>query len=140
MYFLQPKRIVMMTSPLCLFEVREKGGLVQVRKLTRLLVIILMFSFALLACLPATATDEERQPTSRVSPQYPELAKKMKVTGAVRLELTIASDGTVRFVRALGGHPLLVEAATAAVKKWRYKPGTGESITVVQFHFDGTPS
>ena len=112
----------------------------QVRNLTRLLVITLTLSFAVLACLPASATDEERRPTSRVAPQYPELAKKMKVTGAVRLEITIASDGTVRFVRALGGHPLLVEAATAAVKKWRYKPAIGESITVVQFHFDGSPS
>ena len=112
----------------------------QVRNLTRLLVITLTLSFAVLACLPASATDEERRPTSRVAPQYPELAKKMRVTGSVRLEVTVAPNGTVKLVRPLGGHPLLVDAATTAVKKWRYKPSIGESITVVQFHFDGSPS
>jgi protein TonB len=55
-------------------------------------------------------------------PEYPALAKSARVQGTVRLEVVIAKDGTVEKLRVLGGHPLLVEAAEAAVERWRYQP------------------
>lgn len=83
----------------------------------------------LLACLsllaPASASD--RKVKSKVAPTYPELAKKMQVSGAVRLEVTVAPNGTVKNVKVIGGHPLLVDAATDAVKRWRYEAGPDET-------------
>src|SRR5207249_5057442 len=58
----------------------------------------------------------------QVMPQYPALARQVRVQGAVVLEATIDKDGTVRDLRVISGHPLLVEAAVKAVQQWKYKP------------------
>ena len=55
-------------------------------------------------------------------PAYPELALQARISGAVELEAIIAKDGTVEELSVLNGHPLLREAALAAVKKWVYQP------------------
>ena len=80
------------------------------------------------------AEDSNRKIKSKVAPQYPELAKKMNVTGAVKLELIVGTNGQVKSVRPLGGHPLLIDAAEAAVKQWRYEPGA-EGTEVVEIRF-----
>lgn len=59
---------------------------------------------------------------SSVKPQYPELAKRVGIDGTVQLEIQVNKDGTVEVRKALAGDRLLVDAATAAVKKWRYQP------------------
>jgi len=66
-------------------------------------------------------------------PEYPALARTSRVQGTVRLEAVIANDGTVEKLRVLSGHPLLVEAAEAAVERWRYQPTVlnGSPIEVV---------
>ncbi len=57
-----------------------------------------------------------------VTPQYPPLAKSARIGGVVHLSATIAPDGTVKDLRVLGGHPLLIQAAVDAVKQWTYRP------------------
>ena len=64
---------------------------------------------------------------SKVSPTYPELAKKMSVSGAVKVEITVAPNGSVKNVKVIGGHPLLVDAATDAVKRWKYEASPEET-------------
>ena len=66
---------------------------------------------------------------------YPELAKRMNISGKVRIELVITPDGRVKSSRALGGHPLLVQACQAAVKEWRFLPGAEQSTQVYEFDF-----
>jgi protein TonB len=58
----------------------------------------------------------------RVEPVYPALARQARVSGVVRLEAVIGEDGTIRQLRVLGGHPLLVPSARDAVSQWRYRP------------------
>lgn len=58
----------------------------------------------------------------QVAPQYPSQAKQAGIEGTVVLQAVIGEDGTVHNVHALGGNPLLVQAAVDAVKQWRYKP------------------
>lgn len=58
----------------------------------------------------------------RVEPQYPEAAKLQHIQGAVVLEAEVLGDGTVGKVAVLRGEPLLAEAATQAVKQWKYQP------------------
>ncbi len=55
-------------------------------------------------------------------PGYPQLAKMARIQGTVRLEALIATDGTIKGLRVISGHPLLVKAALEAVEQWRYQP------------------
>ncbi len=89
---------------------------------------------ALLCGTAVWADGDTRKLKTRVDPTYPELAQRMNLSGTVRIEVVIAPNGTVKNTRALGGHPLLIQSATEAVRKWRYEPGP-ESTTVVEFHF-----
>jgi TonB family protein len=85
------------------------------------------------------STDEgKRKVKSRVAPAYPELAKRMNVTGKVKIEVIIAPDGHVKSTRAVGGHPLLVQACQDAVKEWKFLPAPEESTQVVEFDFTGS--
>lgn len=59
---------------------------------------------------------------SQPKPTYPPLAKAARVQGAVTLQTVIATDGHVENVQLISGPPLLVQAATDAVKQWVYKP------------------
>jgi TonB family protein len=69
-----------------------------------------------------------------VRPTLPEIAKKMNLKGSVKLEVDIAPSGKVAAVRALGGHPVLVESASEAVRAWQFDSGketTTGPVTVV---------
>jgi TonB family protein len=58
----------------------------------------------------------------QVQPVYPPLAKQARIQGTVKMNATIARDGTVQNVTVVSGHPLLVQAAIDAVKQWVYQP------------------
>ncbi len=84
------------------------------------------------------STDEgKRKVKIRVTPVYPELAKRMNVTGKVKIEVIISPDGRVKSTRAIGGHPLLVQACQDAVKEWKFVAAPEESTQVVEFDFTG---
>jgi TonB family protein len=57
-----------------------------------------------------------------VPPKYPPIAKAAGIQGTVKLDAVIGKDGTVKELKVLSGHPLLVKAAIDAVRKWRFKP------------------
>lgn len=61
---------------------------------------------------------------SQVQPEYPPLARQARIQGAVVLDANIGKDGAVESLTVVSGHPMLVPAAMAAVKQWRYKPFT----------------
>ncbi len=86
----------------------------------------------------AQATDGtgDRHVKQKVNPAYPDLAKRANISGTVKLEATIAPNGNVKNVKVVGGHPLLAGAAEDALRKWRFEPGTAETTTVIEFHFN----
>jgi TonB family protein len=57
-----------------------------------------------------------------VPPNYPLLARQMKVQGAVSLEALISRDGTIQELQILSGPGILATAAREAVKQWHFKP------------------
>ena len=63
-------------------------------------------------------------PIDTPQPAYPELARRARIQGTVRLDTVVATNGTVQNIRLVQGHPLLVPAAIAAVRTWRYRPPT----------------
>jgi protein TonB len=105
--------------------------------------------FISLALASATAVIAEvRIPTSEAlrsavtkpSPEYPALARQMKVTGKVEVEATVGTDGTVEAVKVLTGNPLLTGSTVTAVKKWKFAPFTtngepAKALTVLSFDF-----
>lgn len=94
-----------------------------------------LMMFAMMAAATPNALAEGRKVKSKVNPSYPELARRMNVTGKVRLEIVVAASGDVKSVKALGGHPLLIDSATTAVKKWKYEPAAGETTELQEFNF-----
>ena len=94
--------------------------------------------------LCATATlypqNSEQQSSLRkvktsVSPHYPELARRMTIGGVVKIEALVAADGKVKTTKVIGGHPLLIQAALDAVRRWRYEPAPAESTELVEVRF-----
>jgi len=82
--------------------------------------VVLLFS-------ASSWSQESRKLIKRVEPVYPELARKMNMTGTVKVEITIAADGSVTEVRILGGNPVLAAAVEDAVKQWKYASGSSET-------------
>jgi TonB family protein len=83
-----------------------------------------------------STTDEgKRKVKIKVSPAYPELARRMSVYGKVKIEVVITPDGHVRSTRVVGGHPLLVQACQDAVKEWKFSPASEENTQIVEFEF-----
>jgi TonB family protein len=100
---------------------------------SRLLQIAAM---ALLFTLPLPSfASEDRAVKSRVAPVYPEIAKRMKISGEVKLDVTIGADGKVKDAKAVSGNHMLGTAAEDAVRKWTFESGTGDATTVVVVNF-----
>jgi TonB family protein len=76
------------------------------------------------AAPPAAAGGNLQEPhlQKKFAPIYPSLARTMRIEGTVRFTATIRKDGTVDNVQLISGHKMLIQAATAAVKQWIYKP------------------
>jgi TonB family protein len=72
----------------------------------------------------------------KIPPEYPEIARHMNLKGSVQIEALVGRDGRVKEVRVIGGHPLLADALSQAVKQWKYEPGPKESNELVKYSFD----
>lgn len=57
-----------------------------------------------------------------VDPNYPLLAREMKVQGSVILDAYIGRDGTIQALKIVSGPTILATAAMEAVRQWRFKP------------------
>jgi len=55
-------------------------------------------------------------------PVYPSIARAARVQGEVVLSAVVSTTGQIENLQLISGHPMLVPAALAAVKQWRYKP------------------
>lgn len=78
---------------------------------------------------------EARKVKSDVKPAFPEMARKMNLSSTVKVQVEISPAGTVTSAKALGGHPMFLEAATDAAKKWRFEPSTESTTQVIEFKF-----
>ena len=90
-------------------------------------------------CLVAAQTQSDeivRRAKTKVQPAYPELARKMNLSGTVKIEVVVSTNGTVKEARVVGGHPVLANAALEAAKKWRFEPASVESSGIIDFKFE----
>lgn len=63
---------------------------------------------------------------------YPDIARRMKIAGVVRLKLELTSSGGVRESTVIGGNPVLASAAQQAVKQSKFE-GSETCIAVFEF-------
>lgn len=100
---------------------------------------ISVFVLAILVGAATVAVAQEKRPVkTQAKPTYPELARKMNVSGSVKVELVVAANGAVKSAKALGGHPLLIDAAVNAAKQCKYEAGADETKEVMEFKFSNS--
>jgi protein TonB len=114
------------------------GGTVSSQRKPWLLIFLLAALFT--AVLPTTVVRAQegtiaRKVKSKVAPIYPELARKMSISGTVKVAVVVSATGVVKSTKVLGGHPLLVDAAVDAVRKWKFEAGPEDSSGVIEFKF-----
>jgi len=76
-----------------------------------------------------------RKTKTKVAPVYPDVARRMSITGTVKVLVVVAPNGNLKSTKVVGGHPLLVNAAMDAIKKWKFEPAPEESTGIVEFKF-----
>jgi TonB family protein len=91
---------------------------------------------AMAVSLPLHAADSARPIKSRVAPVYPEIAKRMHISGEVKVSATVEPDGSVSATKAVSGNKMLSGAAEEAVHKWKFVAGAEESTVEVSINFD----
>jgi TonB family protein len=77
---------------------------------------------------------------TKPQPDYSPLARQMRVTGDVSVEVQIATSGEVDSVKVLAGNALLAGSVVKTVKTWKFKPflQAGQptiAVTVLRFTF-----
>ncbi|MFZ0955436.1 MAG: energy transducer TonB [Candidatus Sulfotelmatobacter sp.] len=107
------------------------------RGVTRFLAVVAISGLALVPAQQVSAQPHpERRVIAKVAPAYPELARRMHLQGAVKLEVGVKADGAVKSTRVLGGNPVLVQAAADAVSKWKFEVAQGETVEIIQLTFE----
>ena len=100
--------------------------------------LFLLAGFFSLIFVPTTFSQDAAPPRKirvSVKPDYSPLAKQLKLSGNVRVEVQIAPDGKVKKARVLGGHPVLALEAEKAALLTEFEPGPKESTQIIEFHF-----
>ncbi|MGB9205733.1 MAG: energy transducer TonB [Terriglobales bacterium] len=85
--------------------------------------------------LPQDQPDAKRKVVSKVVPVYPELARKMQLSGIVRVEAVVAPNGKLKLTTVIGGSPVLAAAAVDAIEKWKWAPAPQESKEIIELNF-----
>jgi TonB family protein len=104
---------------------------------------LLILSLLFCCCLGPAAAAQGQQSSSeivrpvvrKIPPRYPEIARRMGISGTVKVFAVVAPDGKVKRVEPAGGHPLLIQAAQEAISQWRFAPASAESRELIELHF-----
>lgn len=108
------------------------------RPLSFCLALLAVFSWLLFSPQSVWAQQEsasKRRLVERVAPAYPALARNMALEGVVKVDALVTAEGSVKTVEIKGGHPVLVQAAMNAVRRWRWEPAAHESHQLVEVKF-----
>ncbi|HKV64328.1 MAG TPA: energy transducer TonB [Candidatus Acidoferrum sp.] len=82
--------------------------------------------------LPA---QDNRKVLSNPEPPYPEVARRLRLSGVVKVQVTIAPDGKIKETKILGGHPIFVNSVEQTLKEWKYAASSTETTTQLEFTF-----
>jgi len=101
---------------------------------------LMLCLFACVMSMPLVGQSEDgaadRKVVTRVEPKYPPTLERLYIGGVVRLQVEISANGTVESAQLIGGNPILGQAAIAAVKQWKYAPGSHKTKQTERLEFD----
>jgi len=78
---------------------------------------------------------QERKVLENPTPDYPPLARKLRITGSVKVTALVGTDGLIKDVQVHGGNPVLVQEVENTLKKWKYAPASNETKIEMEFKF-----
>ena len=106
----------------------------------RCFLVLLLFSFCLRPAVQGQAPDSihegDRKIVKKIMPRYPEVARRMNLSGTVKVVAIVAPDGKVKSVEPVGGSPVLIQAAKDAITGWKFAPASAESKESIELHFN----
>jgi TonB family protein len=121
----------------CLPIEYRKAGSLPMHQGRSLLVALALCGVAFTQAGMAQTEDHgARRAIEKVAPVYPELAKRAHIQGAVKLEVVVRPNGSVKSTTVLGGSPALIIAATDAVRRWKFEAARDETTEIVQVMFE----
>jgi TonB family protein len=105
-----------------------------------ILVLLLAFGGTMSADMRVAGTEALKAAVKKSVPDYPPMAKQMKIMGKVEVEVTISPEGGVENVKVISGNSMLTTAVVNAVKQWKFTPFTqnGEptkAVAALDFDF-----
>ena len=116
----------------------------KINKFLSIVSIVILFSFG-----SASAADDDlvrlseaearKILVSKVDPEYPLMAKQIRLSGKVQVDCFVDTNGAVEKIQILNGNPLFSSSINNAMKKWKFKPfeANGKSSNIVAgFAFD----
>jgi TonB family protein len=104
-----------------------------------ILVALLSFASVMTAEIRVTTPDALKAALKKTAPEYPSMAKQLRIVGHVEVDVVIDADGNVEAVKVLTGNAMLTPGVISAVKKWKFTPFTLEgapSKAVASLNFD----
>jgi TonB family protein len=105
------------------------------RRQTRGALCLIVLAFLATASVDAQNNPNLRKLVYKVAPKYPRELKQNAIGGIVRLSISINPSGSVGKISPIGGNPILVDAASLAVRQWKYVPADHPTTTEVQLDF-----
>jgi protein TonB len=99
--------------------------------------------------MPALAEDTVRRltqeeavkaATAKPEPEYPPVARQLRIQGRIEVEMSIDPSGSVDNVKVLSGNPALSGTAVNTLKHWHFEPILSggkpvRAIAVMSFSF-----
>ena len=103
--------------------------------------LVLLLGFGSFACAEMrVGTDEAlKAAVNKPQPDYPAIARQMRVMGKVEVDVTIDPSGNVAEVKILSGNAMLTQSVVATVKRWKFTPFTQDgqpARAVAELTFD----
>jgi TonB family protein len=95
------------------------------QKLTFTLILLCLIAIPLLAQETVRRLTQEEAVKAAVSkpqPDYPPVARQLRIQGRIEVEMSIDSAGVVDNVKIISGNPALTGTAVNTLKHWRFEP------------------
>jgi protein TonB len=94
-----------------------------------------LLAMALSLGVANSQAQDSRKVLSNPVPAYPDIARRMRLSGVVKVQVVIGADGRIKEKNFIGGHPILVNAVEETLRNWKYAPASGETTTQLEFNF-----
>ena len=69
-----------------------------------------------------TQADAMAAVITKVQPEYPAVARQLKLQGVVEVEVVVGENGAVESATPVSGNPVFTRPAVDALKRWKFHP------------------